>query len=138
MHSAFETYHPEGFSTMNSYLFVDDPSSLIEFLKKSFHAEEVNRSINPENGDIGNCILKIGDTNFMISQARGQFLNMRTAFYLYVNDVDAIYDHALANGARKEFAPADMDYGDRQAGVVDPSGNYWWISQRLIQKGYHE
>lgn len=27
--------------------------------------------------------------------------------------------------------PADMFYGDRNAGVQDPSGNYWWISTHI-------
>lgn len=26
-----------------------------------------------------------------------------------------------------EFEPADMDYQDRQSGIIDPGGNYWWI-----------
>jgi PhnB protein len=25
----------------------------------------------------------------------------------------------------------DMPYGDRQGGVRNPSGNIWWVSQRL-------
>jgi len=31
-----------------------------------------------------------------------------------------------------------MPYEDRKSGIIDPSGNYWWISKRLIEKGYHE
>lgn len=70
----------------------------------------------------------------MISQARGQFLGMKTSMYLYANDVDALYTNALKYGAKSEFEPADMDYGDRQAGIVDPAGNYWWVSKRLEGK----
>ncbi len=58
---------------------------------------------------IANVILKIGSSCFMISQARGQFLNMRSAFYLYVDDVDEIHKRAIENGAKVEFEPADMD-----------------------------
>ena len=74
----------------------------------------------------------------MISQARGQFLNMRAAFYLYVDHVDEMHQRAIDHGAKVEFEPADMAYQDRQSGIVDPSGNYWWISKRLVQKGYHD
>ncbi|NNE75804.1 MAG: VOC family protein, partial [Pricia sp.] len=63
---------------------------------------------------------------------------MRASFYLYVNDVDVVYANAVAQGAESNFPPADMDYEDRQAGIKDPAGNYWWISKRLIEKGYHE
>ncbi|NHF58513.1 VOC family protein [Flavobacteriaceae bacterium TP-CH-4] len=138
MKKIFETYRPEGFGTVNSYLFIENPEELIDFLKYAFYAEEINRSINPKNGDIANVILKIGNSCFMISQARGQFLNMRTAFYLYVEDVDEMHKRAIEHGAISELEPSDMDYGDRQSGIVDPSGNYWWISKRLVRKGYHE
>lgn len=138
MNKIFETYRPGGFETVNGYLFVENPEELIDFLKDAFYAEETNRSTNPTNSDIANVILKIGSSCFMISQARGQFLNMRTAFYLYVDDVDQIHKRAVKNGAKVEFEPTDMDYGDRQSGIIDPGGNYWWISKRLVKKGYHE
>ena len=138
MNRIFETYRPEGFGTVNSYLLVQNPEELIEFLKNAFFAEELNRSVNPGNGDIANCILKIGKSCFMVSQAREQFLNMKTAIYLYVDDVDEMHKRAVENGAKVEFEPADMPYDDRQSGIIDPSGNYWWISKRLTKKGYHE
>jgi len=138
MHKIFDTYRPEGFETVTRYLFSENPLELIDFLKEVFYAEEIIRSINPKNGDIANITLKIGSSCFMISQARGQFLNMRTSFYLYVNDVDEMHKRAVEYGAQVEFEPADMDYEDRQSGIIDPSGNYWWISKRLVKKGYHE
>lgn len=137
MKPIYNVFTPEGFQNVNAYLFVANPQKEIDFLKKAFWADEINRSIAP-NGEIGNCILKIGDSCFMISQARGEFKNMRTALYLFVNDVDATYQNAIENGAMESFAPADMDYGDRQGGIIDPAGNYWWISKRLVEKGYHE
>jgi uncharacterized glyoxalase superfamily protein PhnB len=136
MNPVFNTYHPDGFSTVNGYLFVSNPQELIDFLKEAFYAEEKSRSIRPDNGDIGNCILKIGESCFMISQASGPFEGMRGAFYFYVNDVDAIYQRAIDNGAKSVFEAADMDYGDRQAGIEDVSGNYWWISRRLEEGDY--
>lgn len=90
------------------------------------------------NGDIANVILKIGDTCLMISKAREPFSGMKTALYLYVNDVDATHKRAVQNGAKVEFEPNDMPYGDRQSGIIDPCGNYWWISKRLTKKGYEE
>lgn len=138
MNTIFETYRPDGFGTVNGYLFSEDPKELIDFLKNAFYAEELNRSTNPKNGDIANVILKIGNSCFMISQARGHFLNMRTAFYLYVENVDEIHKRAVNYGAKVEFEPANMDYDDRQSGIIDPSGNYWWISKRLVEKGYDE
>lgn len=138
MNKIFETYRPKGFGTVSSYLFSENPVELIDFLKNTFFAEEIDRSLNPKTGQIANVILKIGDTCFMISQASGQFLNMRSAFYLFVDNVDEMHERAIKNGAKLEFEPADMPYEDRQSGIIDPSGNYWWISKRLVEKGYHE
>ncbi len=124
MNTIFDTYTPDGFGTMNPYLFAEKPLALITFLKEAFDAQEVHRTVNPKTGDLANVILKIGTSCFMISQARKPFLNMRTAFYLYVNNVDEVHQRAIEYGAKEEFAPMDMDYGDRQSGIVDPSGNY--------------
>ena len=99
-------------------------------------AEELLRTPSPDGKGIANSILRIGQSCFMISQARGQFEGMRASQYLYVADVDHFYRRALQAGAQSEFEPADMDYGDRQAGVVDPNGNYWWISTRLTAENY--
>lgn len=79
---------------------MENPNELIYFLKKAFYAKKINRSTNPKNGDIANVILKIGTSCFMISQARGQFLNRRTAFYLYVDDVDEMHERAVETGPK--------------------------------------
>lgn len=134
MERIFGTYKPKGFHSVTPYLFVENPEGLINFLKKAFFAKEVNRSIN---NDIANCILQIGGSCFIISQAREQFLNMRTALYLFVDNVDEIYERAIENGAKSEFEPENMPYEDRQYRIIDPSGNYWWISQSLVKKGCH-
>lgn len=138
MNKIFNTFKPKGFNTVTPYLFADNPQKMIDFLKNAFYAIEINRSVNPKTGDIANVILQIGDTCFMISQAREQFEGMRTALYLFVDDVETIHKRAIENGAKVEFEPGDMPYGDRQSGIIDPCGNYWWISKRKEKKGYHE
>ncbi|MDE8453419.1 hypothetical protein PCJ53_29715, partial [Klebsiella pneumoniae] len=58
------------------------------------------------------------------------------ASYLYVDDANAAMDKALGAGAVKIMDTADMPYGDRQGGIRDPSGNIWWVSQRLSDGPY--
>lgn len=134
----YNTFRPKGFGTVSPYLFASDPETLISFLKSAFDAQELSRTINPDNGDIANCILKLGDSCIMISQARGDFEGMSTSFYLYVENIDEVFEHALKCGAIEVLKPADMDYGDRQGGVQDPAGNYWWISKRFVQSNYQD
>jgi PhnB protein len=56
---------------------------------------------------------------------------MPACFYLYVEDTDAVYRKALAAGATSVMEPADQFYGDRNAGVKDPSGDLWWIATHI-------
>ena len=133
MNSKFDTFHPDGFRSVNSHLFVKDPKGLIDYLKLSFYAQELNRVLLPDSDDIANVILKIGDSCIMLSQANKPFLDMRTSFYLYVKNVDEMCKNAIEQGGKSVFEPADQEYGDRQGGIEDPAGNYWWISTRLSE-----
>jgi len=60
---------------------------------------------------------------------------MPTTFYLYVEDTDALYNRAIAAGAKSLSAPADQPYGDRNAGVEDPFGNQWYIGTHINDVG---
>ncbi|MEM7510454.1 MAG: VOC family protein [Bacteroidota bacterium] len=136
MNPIFDTYRPEGFHTLNGYLFLENPEELISFLSAVFLAEEISRTVGEDGKLIRNCILRIGDSSIMLAQASEAFAGMRTCFYLYVSDVDEVYQRAMDHGGQSVFPPADMDFGDRQGGIMDPAGNYWWISKRLDEGGY--
>ena len=135
MNEIYETYHPPGFSTLNSYIFSDHPLEFIKFLKETFEAIEEGRTMRGD--ELANCILKIGNTALMVSQSSADFRGMTTSFYLYVSDVDLLHTRSLENGCSEVLPPGDQDYGDRQSGIQDPYGNYWWISKRQEQKPYH-
>lgn len=47
---------------------------------------------------------------------------------MFVDNVDAVYERAVAAGASSLREPTDQFYGNREAGVVDPWGNVWWIA----------
>jgi uncharacterized glyoxalase superfamily protein PhnB len=47
----------------------------------------------------------------------------------YVGDADALYEEAVAAGAKPLSPPADQPYGDRVARVEDPMGNVWFIAR---------
>jgi NAD(P)-dependent dehydrogenase (short-subunit alcohol dehydrogenase family) len=62
------------------------------------------------------------------SEARPEFEAMPTMIHLYVENADELYDRALQAGATSMMEPRDEFYGDRSAGVKDPTGNQWWIA----------
>jgi PhnB protein len=50
---------------------------------------------------------------------------------LEADDVDAMFERAVATGARVLQPPADMFWGDRHGQLEDPFGHRWNISQHL-------
>ena len=55
----------------------------------------------------------------------------RVPFYLYVDDVDAVYARALAAGAKSLSEPEDQFWGDRFAQIEDPDGYRWALARHL-------
>ena len=117
---------PEGYHTVTPYLIVSGAETLIEFLSQAFAAKEIRRTLHPE-GCIMNAELKIGDSIIMMSEARGKMKPMPSFIYLYVENTDATYENAIKAGATSTMEPKEF-YGDRSAGVKDPTGNHWWIA----------
>ncbi len=111
---------PVGWRSVTPRLVVHDPAKLIDFLKKAFGA----------SGDLtagAPSVMTIGDSIVMVSGV-GPREPMPASLYLYVDDVDATYQHALEAGAVCLEEPADMPYGDRRGMVKDPCGNDWQIA----------
>jgi len=129
-------YIPDGYGTVFPYMIVDGAEQLAEFFCKAFGARVEGKTVFP-NGRIANIRVKIGTSSFMMSQAGDETMKaMPASYYLYVEDVDKTYATAIELGAQKVFEPSDMPYKERQAGVIDPSGNTWWISRRLVEEPY--
>lgn len=128
-------YIPEGYGTVFPYIFASGAAAYLTFLEGAFGAEVLGKTEMPD-GTVANARVRIGTTAFMVSEAGGQYKPSSAAFYIYVADADQTHRDALARGADDIHAPRAMDYGDRQGGVVDPSGNIWWISTRVTAEPY--
>ena len=83
------------------------------------------------DGSVANAQIVFGDTTVMVSDAAGWSGATHGTYHLYVEEADAAMARALAAGGELFGEVKDQPYGDRQGGVRDPSGNVWWISQRL-------
>ncbi|MDH3576359.1 MAG: VOC family protein [Gammaproteobacteria bacterium] len=130
-------YIPEGFGTIFPYMIIDGANDFVDFLNNVFEAKEVGRTEFP-NGRVANIEVQIGTSRFMIGEPDNEASKpMPASYYVYVDDVDQTLEKAIAHGATKLFGATDMPYQDRQAGVIDPFGNAWWISRRLVEEPYH-
>jgi PhnB protein len=117
---------PAGYHSVTPYLVVENAKQLIVFLEQAFGAEVTERMARAD-GSIGHAEVRIGDSVIMLSDARDQWKPLQSAVYLYVPDTDVVYRRALEAGATSVMEPADQFYGDRNAGVQDSAGNFWWI-----------
>ena len=90
---------------------------------------ELMRADGPE-GLVRHSIIRLGDSVVAVSDA-GEETLYPPQLYLYVPDVDALYDRAVRAGAQPTFPPVDYVYGDRGAGVTDEWGNFWYMATPL-------
>jgi PhnB protein len=117
----------EGFRTVTPYLVAREAEKLFEFVQKAFDAEGFVAGIGSQGGF--HAEYRIGDSMLMIGGGHNyQGEQKLHGLHLYVPDVDAMYQRALAAGAASVYAPADQPYGDREAGVRDVAGNLWYIA----------
>jgi uncharacterized glyoxalase superfamily protein PhnB len=121
---------PPGFHTVTPYLVVRGVAKTIEFAKKAFGAELNGEAIKRPDGSIMHADLKIGDSIVMLSDADAQHQPMQSMLYIYVPNVDAVYQRAITAGGTSMMEPMDMFYGDRSGGVKDPAGVSWFIGTR--------
>jgi len=122
---------PKGYTTLTTYLVVQDADGLIQFMTKAFGAEETFRSGPGSEGGL-HAEVKIGDSMLMVGGGgagmKWRGTPMPSAFHMYVPDCDATYARALEAGAISMTKPADQEYGERSANVKDPAGNFWYIA----------
>jgi PhnB protein len=120
---------PAGYQTITPYLTVKGAEQLVDFVKQAFGGNEVFRTTGSAGGLHAEVI--VGDSKLMIG-GHPDVEEKPGALHLYVPDVDAVYKRALETGATSVEEPVDQFYGDREAGVKDPSGNVWWIATHKL------
>lgn len=126
---------PKGFHTATPHLILTDSARAIDFYKRAFGAEELFRVDGPE-GKVGHAEIKIGDSIIMLSdEMPGCALRSPQSLggaagdiFLYVKDVDKVFNQAVASGAKVAMPLTDMFWGDRYGQVTDPFGHSWSLA----------
>ena len=125
------------------FLYIRDAVAALEFYKQVLGATELMREVDP-SGIVSHVQIKAGGAQIMIRDpsvglpaeyvAKGL---ARTAherggtpvhLYLYVEDVDTVFNRALAAGAQVVDALGDKEWGDRCGGFQDPFGHIWYVA----------
>lgn len=125
-----QSYVPKGLNNVNVYMHPVQAEPVINFLTRAFDGREIARYASPE-GVIHHAQVQVGTSVIEMGEAHGPYQPMKSGFYLYVPDADAVYRHALEAGATSLFEPADQPYGDRSGGVADAFGQTWYIASHI-------
>jgi uncharacterized glyoxalase superfamily protein PhnB len=128
-----ESYIAKGLNNVNAYMHPLRAEPVITFLKRAFGAQEMAKYASPD-GVVHHAEIRVGDSVVEMGEAygaHGKYEPMPAMFYVYVPDCDAVYQRALAAGAKSIQEPADHPYGDRSGGVTDPFGNTWYIATHI-------
>ncbi len=119
---------PDGYHTVTPYLTVRGAPKVIDFLKQAFGAELSHEPVKRPDGTIMHAQVTIGDSRVMIAEESEMAKATDSSLYLYVPNVDSVYQRAVKAGGSTIMEPTDMFYGDRSGGVKDPAGNSWFIA----------
>ena len=129
---------PDGYQRVTPYLSVDGAKAAIEFYEKVFGAKERMRMDAP-GGKLGHAELEFGDSVVMLADEFPEVGNRSpktvggttVTISVYVDDVDAVFDAALAAGATSLRAVEDQFYGDRTGQFEDPFGHHWSVATHV-------
>ena len=121
---------PEGYHTVTPFVSVYGAARVLDFLRVALGATERYR-LNQPDGNVMHAEVQIGDSIVMIGETMEGDSPMPASLYLYVPDPDATYRAALVAGGESIMEPEDQFWGDRLAGVKDPTGNKWWFAVHI-------
>jgi PhnB protein len=122
---------PNGFPTI-PILATIHGNQLYAFLEQTFEAKLLDRHDTPGGGP-DYMTIRIGDSVISVMRPAEGGQSTRSAFYVYVPDVDLVHRRAVEAGARSVREPGDVVHGDRMATVIDPFGNQWTVASRIEQ-----
>jgi PhnB protein len=131
-------YKPPGYHSVTPYLALRGARAAIDFYARAFGAELVLKLDLPD-GTIAHAEIRIGDSILMLAEEKAEWGNRSpqslggspVSMMIYVPDVDAAFDRALAAGAARVRPVEDQFYGDRSGTLADPYGYQWTLATHI-------
>ena len=129
---------PQGMHTVTPHLVCAGATDAIAFYKKAFGAEELS-CLAGADGKVMNAMIQIGNSRLMLVDEFPEWRSFGpkslkgtpVTLHLYVEDVDSVFQRALAAGARIKMPVSDMFWGDRYGIEVYPFGHLWSIATHV-------
>ena len=129
---------PDGYHSVTPYLIIKNAAAAIDFYKKAFGATELLRMGQPD-GKVGHAEIKIGDSPIMLAdefpeigyKSPTTLGGSPVSLMIYVEDVDAVFSRAVAEGAEAQRPLENKFYGDRTGSLIDPFGHLWHVATHI-------
>ena len=136
------SFKPAGLPQLFPYLIVQDAEKSINFYREAFAFTLQSEPVKNEHGQIQNVVMNYGRDITIMFAPEGACAEMgisRTApatqgmtasltLYTYCENVDALYERAIARGARSTLKPHNSYWGDRICNLIDPDGYEWMFA----------
>lgn len=128
-------------ATIIPYLLYEDLGASLDWLARAFGFREILRHAGPDGKPV-HAEMELGTGGRILMGHPGadyrnpKHIGHRTHnLYVYVEDVDRLYENAVRAGAVVVEKPADQPYGERRCGVDDPEGHRWYFAHPLAPRG---
>jgi PhnB protein len=129
---------PPGMGGPIPSLSIDGAAEALDFYERAFGATVHGRMDGP-GGKVAHALAQIGDSHLMLADAFPQSScrppdelgGTSVSIFVYVEDVDAVMERAVAAGATVTMPVDDMFWGDRYGRLRDPFGHEWEIATHV-------
>jgi len=125
--------------TLAPNLSVRNGAEAVEFYKAAFGARELFKIADPDGAVVAH--LAVGQADFWVADESPEHLNFSpetlgggtVRMVMVVEDPDAVFAHAVSQGAIVVSPVTDESYGWRLGRIVDPFGHHWEIGKPLAR-----
>ncbi|ACV26294.1 VOC family protein [Kangiella koreensis] len=126
-----------------AHLVCSPCNEAIEFYKKAFNAEEIQKIPSPDGKKVMHACLKLdGGFIFLVDDfpefnPDGKSLSPQSlggscvTIHRQVEDCDVAFKKAIDAGAKARMEPEDTFWGDRYGALIDPFGHHWSIAHHI-------
>ena len=129
---------PDGVSTITARLSVRGAAQAIEFYQQAFGAQ-LTFMLKTPDGKVMHATMELGDSRFQLgdelpgmSVSSPQKLGgSPIVLHICVEDVDALWNRAVAAGAKVTMPLANQFWGARYGQVLDPFGFTWALFSQV-------
>lgn len=122
------------------YLIVSDVKAAVEFYQRAFSFELAGEPLYEDNKMIfaamkfKNSMIMIGQEGKLgVADASPKNLGVASpvGIYVYVDNVDNFFKHAVAAGAEIVYAPENKSWNERVCKLKDPDQHIWGFASAI-------